>query len=136
MVQEQITWFSALGVEAATTWVDVADRDDAPAIAELPPPITVVDTTEPPRRALWAAAVGMWAERPLVGIGPDQFRHQYGGHLNLEAFDDRIHASSLYLETLVGQGLLGLLALVGLLATLARTVAGGWRLVDSGSHLE
>ena len=45
LVQEQIAWFSILGAPTApivTTWVDVEQRDDAPVIAELPPPITLI----------------------------------------------------------------------------------------------
>ena len=130
MVQEQTAWFSTLGADTATTWVDIEHRDDAPVIAELPAPITYDHRERPSRLALWRAAFGMWIERPLVGIGPDQFRHQYGAHLDLQEFDDRTHANSLYVETLVGQGVLGLLALAGLLATLARTVGRGWRDAD------
>ena len=127
MVQEQIAWFSALGAPTATTWVEVMHRDDAPVVAELPPPVVVpAYRVRPSRRTLWAAAVGMWAEHPLVGIGPDQFRHQSGARLDLPTFDNRTHASSLFVETLVGQGILGLLALLALLATVVRTVVRGW----------
>ena len=130
LVQEQIAWFSTLGAPTATTWIDVEQRDDAPAIAGLPPPIIRVHRARPSRRTLWAAAVEMWAERPVFGIGPDQFRHQVGAQLDLATFDNRTHASSLYVETLVGQGLVGLLALMALLAAVTRTVARGWHRVD------
>ena len=130
MVQEHVAWFSTLGAETATTWVEVEHRDDAPVVADLPPPIRIVHTARPSRRTLWAAAVEMWAERPLFGIGPDQFRHQSGAHLDLPAFDNRTHASSLFVETLVGQGLVGLLALLVLLAAVARAVVRGWHRVD------
>ena len=130
LVQEQIAWFSTLGADTATTWVDVEHWDDAPVITELPAPIPHDRRERPSRLALWAAAFRMWAERPLIGIGPDQFRHRYGAHLHRQAFDDRTHSNSLYVETLVGQGVLGLLALVGLLATLVRAVARAWRHAD------
>ena len=130
LVQEHIAWFSTLGAPTATTWIDVEQWDDAPVIAELPPPITSIYRKRPSRRTLWAAAVEMWAERPLFGIGPDQFRHQVGAYLDLATFDNRTHASSLYVETLVGQGLVGLLALLALLAAVTRTVARGWHRVD------
>jgi hypothetical protein len=29
-----------------------------------------------PRRALWRAAVAAWREHPLLGLGPDNFRHR------------------------------------------------------------
>ena len=130
LVQEQIAWFSWLGAQTATTWVEVEHRDDASVIAALPPPIIPGFRARPARRTLWTTAVEMWAERPLFGIGPDQFRHQYGAHVDLATFDDRTHASSLFVETLVGQGLVGLLALLALLAAVTRTVARGWRGVD------
>ena len=130
LVQEHIAWFSTLGAETATTWVEVEHGDDARAIANLPPSIRLVYREQPSRRTLWAAAVWMWAEHPLLGIGPDQFRHQVGAHLDLATFDNRTHASSLFIETLVGQGLVGLLALLALLAAVTRTVASGWRRVD------
>ena len=130
LVQEQISWSSTLGAETATTWVEVEHRDDAPVIAELPPQITPIYRERPSRRTLWAAAVRLWAERPLFGIGPDQFRHQVGAHLDLATAGNRTHASSLFVETLVGQGLVGLLALLALLAAVTRAVAHGWRQVD------
>ena len=135
LVQEHVAWFSTLGAETATTWVEVEHGeaehgDDARAIANLPPSIRPVYREQPSRRTLWAAAFEMWAERPLLGIGPDQFRHQVGAHLDLATFDNRTHASSLFVETLVGQGLVGLFALLTLLAAVTRTVARGWGVVD------
>ena len=130
LVQEHIAWFSTLGAQTATTWVAVEPRDDAPVVAELPPSFRLVYRERPSRRTLWSAAVGMWAERPLFGIGPDQFRHQVGARLDLATFDTRTHASSLFVETLVGQGLVGLLALLSLLAAVTWTVVRGWQRVD------
>ncbi len=130
LVQEQISWFSWLGAQTATTWVDVEHRDGASVIAQLPPPVVPGFRVRPSRRTLWAAAGEMWAARPLFGIGPDQFRHQVGAHLDLATFDNRTHTGSLFIETLVGQGLVGLLALLLLLAAVARTVGRGWHRVD------
>ena len=135
LVQEHIAWFSTLGAATATTWVEVEHRDDSPVIADLPPPIIRVERALPSRRTLWAAALGMWAERPLYGIGPDQFRHQSGARLDLPTFDNRTHASSLFVETLVGQGLVGLLALLVMLAAVARTVVRGWHRVDGPARV-
>ena len=53
-----------------------------------------------------------------------------GAHLGLATFDNRTHAGSLYVETLVGQGLVGLLALLALLTAVTRTIALGWHRVD------
>jgi O-antigen ligase len=52
----------------------------------------------------------MAAERPLFGVGPDNFRHLYGNYTNATNWDDTVHANSLYLETLATTGILGALA--------------------------
>ena len=68
-----------------------------------------------PRRILWQAAGRIAWAHPFTGIGPDNFRLVYGDYLGLEAWDRRVHANDMYLEILVGAGLLGLAALVWLL---------------------
>jgi O-antigen ligase len=83
----------------------------------------------PSRKELWPAAIRMWGERPLVGVGPDGFRHRYGPYLGRLPFDARIHTNNLYLEVLVNLGLLGAMALglvlAGLGATARRALAAG-----------
>jgi O-antigen ligase len=76
----------------------------------------VVRPAPPPRGLLWGAAVRMWSARPLLGIGPDVFRHAYGPELGLWIWDDRLHTNSLYLELLVGTGVAGLVAFLLLIA--------------------
>jgi hypothetical protein len=127
MVQENIAWFSTLGADTATTMVNVDPHDNAPSIPALPPPFTYQITPRPSRLALWTVALELWAERPLVGIGPDQFRHRYGARLGLEDHDDRTHANSMFVETLVDQGLLGLMALAAVLTAVALSCVRGWR---------
>jgi O-antigen ligase len=93
------------------------------------------------RYALWAAAVGMWRERPLTGIGLKGFPEHRDGHapLALSSGSDTEGAGaayrkqpllsphSMYLLVLGEQGLIGLLALAG--SWLALLMLGLRRLV-------
>jgi O-antigen ligase len=49
----------------------------------------------------------MIEQHPLLGVGPDNFRHTYGRYLGLAAWDERVHANNLYLELLADDGVLG-----------------------------
>ncbi len=79
----------------------------------------------PRRRELWAAAVGMFLSRPLLGIGPDNFRIRKGEYMEVRKGDQTILANNLYLETLSGSGILGLASLVWLVWEFGRRVAAG-----------
>lgn len=68
----------------------------------------------PGRLLLWGAAVRMWSERPLLGVGPDNFRLLYGGYSNLPYADPRVHSNNMYVELMAGTGLVGLAALLWL----------------------
>ena len=61
-----------------------------------------------PRGILWRAAFVAWRAHPLLGIGPDNFRHRSREFLG-RASDERMHANSLYFETLADLGCAGLL---------------------------
>ena len=61
-----------------------------------------------------------WRDHPLLGLGPDNFRHAYNRYLGLPHPDERLHANNLYFETLAGLGLAGIAALVLLVIGLAR----------------
>lgn len=121
-------WFSQMGVAPAEVPVEVAGATPpsapAPPSAEPPtmPRTLGAQPGPPPRRALWGVALALWAERPLLGIGPDVFRRVYGPRLGMELWDDRVHTNNLYLELLVGAGLLGLGALGGLMIGVGRAV--------------
>ncbi|MGW0583577.1 O-antigen ligase family protein, partial [Streptomyces sp. NPDC002920] len=79
------------------------------------------------RYTLWAAAVGMWREQPLTGVGLKGFPEHRDAHasLALSAASDTDGAGSgfvrqpllsphnMYLLVLSEQGLIGLLALAG-----------------------
>ncbi|MEQ1909409.1 MAG: O-antigen ligase family protein [Vicinamibacterales bacterium] len=61
----------------------------------------------PGRLVLWSAAMRMWSERPLFGVGPDNFRLLYGRYATLRTADPRIHSNNMYVEVLAGTGLVG-----------------------------
>jgi hypothetical protein len=61
------------------------------------------------RSALWTAAFRMFVAHPF-GIGPDNFRLQYGRYLGAVRWDTHLYSNNLYLELLAGSGILGLAA--------------------------
>lgn len=85
------------------------------------------------RMALWKAAVRMWKQNPLLGVGPDNFRMLYYEYLD-QVDDDLsinkgIHrAHNLALNVLAEQGLVGLAALLFLLGAVLRNVWRGLKL--------
>jgi O-antigen ligase len=85
----------------------------APLAAAPPPP--------PARRGrleLWRIALAMWRSRPLLGVGPDNFRRlhvEYGGWI--AAGNVPVGAHNAFLEAAATTGLPGLLALVAVFAT-------------------
>jgi hypothetical protein len=131
MVVEHSGWFSERGNPMAEIAVAVAGPPaaghSAPSADPANMPQQIVVRPAPPARSLlWDAAVRIWWSHPLLGIGPDVFRHMYGPQLGLRIWDDRVHTNSLYLELLVGTGVVGLIAfllLIGLpLANVARVL--------------
>ena len=72
-----------------------------------PLPLTM---ERPGRLRLWRAAAAMFAAHPLLGVGPDNFRLLHGGFAGLSNPDPRMHSNNMYLEILVGSGLLGAVA--------------------------
>lgn len=114
VVHETRAWLSTEGVPPAKTEVRVQGAPSgrvATVMARLPRA-----GVRPARPVLWGAALAMAAERPLLGLGPDNFRHAYGRYAGLERWDTRVHANNMYLEVLAGAGLPGLLALLWLVA--------------------
>ena len=99
LVQERVTWFSSLGESSAETAVEVVRGSSGAVLPRLPKPFRIVPLIRPPRLELWRAGLEMWRDRPLLGVGPDNFRHVYGPRLGLTEFDDQIQASSFYVET-------------------------------------
>jgi O-Antigen ligase len=131
LVQETVTWFSDRGNPMASETVVVDPASGTPAEPVLPgvpaavtPPASL--PSPPSRPVLWRAAVALWRERPLLGVGPDNFRRRYEAVVPAPPSgryeDTRVHANSLYFETLADLGLAGLAALVALAVALARAL--------------
>jgi len=121
MVVEHSGWFSERGNPIAEVAVKVAGQPVASQPAPSAEPATmpqelIVRPAPPARSLLWSAALRIWRAHPLLGIGPDTFRHMYGPQLGLRIWDDRVHTNSLYLELLVGTGVVGLGAFLLLIA--------------------
>jgi hypothetical protein len=106
VVQEHRTWLSIEGVYPGHTLVSVEGEAVSPPLqarGRMPS-----GTMRMPRRVLWDTALDISRERPLLGIGPDNFRLTYGPRLGLSTWDTRVHANNMYLEVLVGTGVVGL----------------------------
>jgi O-antigen ligase len=120
VVQENRTWLSLEGVYPGRTIASVDGRPSGPPLptrGRMPSSIMRL-----PRSVLWTTALRMAREHPLLGIGPDNFRHSYGRYLGLAAWDTRVHANNTYFEVLAGMGAIGALALAWLLAAAARSI--------------
>jgi hypothetical protein len=124
LVQENVTWFSERGIAVGEQSFDVLSANATP----LPELVVPTPPTPPaPRARLWQAAISLWRERPLLGIGPDNFRRRYEAVLSPSPTgapytDTRIHANSLYFETLADVGLVGLVALGAIAVALLRSL--------------
>jgi hypothetical protein len=129
LLQEGVTWFSDLGnptgdqvfaiTRASETQYSTGPRH--PRVTPAPP--------APSRKALWRAAIVLWRMRPILGVGPDNFRRRYEAVLprspNGQPYtDQRIHANNLYFETLADLGLVGFAVLGWIAWSLGRLIAG------------
>jgi hypothetical protein len=145
LVQEGVTWFSARGIAMPQQSIVVEDQRQGAAPFEVSAaharPQGLASQRPAPRPLLWRAALVLWRERPLLGVGPDNFRRRYEDVIGLAPngrpySDTRIHANNLYLETLADLGLAGIAALawlaMGLLRALRDSAAAG-RLASLGS---
>ena len=74
------------------------------------------------RGLLWRAALRLAVRNPILGAGPDNFRLLYGRVLEFSSWDTNIRANSLYLELLVGSGVLGLLAFILMIVSIPRHI--------------
>ncbi len=114
-------WFSAAGVPELKVPVEFSGSTGVQFVTSEP--ISKYNVPEPgvvatPRSALWRAAIDIWRNHPVLGIGPDQFRQNYAGYIHVTP-DDRIRTHNIFLEALVNTGLIGLLAMIYLLGAAA-----------------
>lgn len=133
LVREGITWFSALGAPLASARVIVEDERPTTVHPPLTASAPIRPLLRPPRLQLWRAAWEMWTERPLLGVGPDNFRVLYGPYLRLSPFDDRVTTNNLYLEILATLGMLGLITFLAIILNLGRR---WWHWCHSVSSVE
>lgn len=113
VVQEHRTWLSLEGVYPGRTIAKVegeAITAPLPTLGRMPTGVMRM-----PRPVLWETALRIARDHPVLGIGPDNYRHMYGRYLGLAAWDTRVHANNTYLETLVGMGVAGALAFAWLM---------------------
>lgn len=133
IVQEQRLWFSTERSPAAVTPVEVAAERAAPALAPPPTMALPAANVRLGRLALWRIAAAMIASRPLLGVGPDNFRLLYGAQAKIGRPDPRVHTNNMYLELFVGAGILGGLLFLWLLWRAALPLARALRAAD-GRH--
>lgn len=124
MVQQGVTWFSLKSGAYASQPVRVIGSATAPAIGRIRAggPATLQTATPPPSRGqLWTAAFRMIAAHPLLGIGPNGYRLNYGTYLvpKKQTWDKRILANSLPLEIFADLGLIGGALFFALFAAMA-----------------
>jgi O-antigen ligase len=88
--------------------------------------------------------MALFARHPLLGIGLDNFRLSYGPVLGRPRFDTRLNTHNMYLEFLVGGGVVGGLAFLWTIVSVAgatRPAASGpgdarqWALVGAAAAL-
>ena len=139
MLQRDVLQFHERGWADAETAVQVGPPPDgAPTTL---PALTPRDDGEAPwvvgRVYLWSAALRMIQAHPLLGVGPDNFRHFYGAELGLETWDERVQANNLYLEILADMGIVGLAAFVAVVVAAAASALRGLRArdLDRGTYL-
>jgi hypothetical protein len=105
LVQEGRMWFSS---EADAEVVLTRAIVTGPSLGQMgsPPPVRLPhNPARPGRLKLWQAAGRMFVEHPFFGVGPDNFRLLYGGYAGIANPDPRVHTNDMYLEVLVGGGL-------------------------------
>lgn len=140
VVREHVTWFSERGNPTLDQVVDVLPAPAAARSRRRRPAMVDASleewmaTENPSRPQLWAAAMRLWWQHPLFGVGPDNFRHLYGQVMPVARpgarYDERTHANSLYFETLADLGVAGIAALALLMFTLGRLA---WRAVRAAA---
>jgi hypothetical protein len=134
VVHEDVIWFGATSGLFATSSVTVTaslaeSSATPPAATGGDGPAWVYPGRVPDRTTLWLVGLQMMGERPLFGIGMDNYRLTYGERLGRADYDKTVHTNNFYLEMFVSAGLVGavpfFLWLGGLLMDVLRTLSRG-----------
>jgi hypothetical protein len=117
LVQESVTWFGAKTGRETSSLVIVEegepifdDSGQSPLESGALKKELVYHAPIPGRFTLWKAAWNLWKDRPLQGIGLDNFRMRYGEVLGYSLWNNTIHSNSWYIETVVSVGVIGAIA--------------------------
>jgi hypothetical protein len=105
----------ALVVPLALAWTGVVD---AGLERRLLAGLDEASTLQPPRTQFWSVATEMLSDRPVLGVGPDNFRWRFTDYAGIGADNLGIHAHDQYLEALADTGVLGFVSLCWLLGAL------------------
>ena len=113
--QHDQLWFSS---EPKAVLVETGASVQGPLVAVLP--VSAIQfiphqKARPGRAVLWRAAIRMIAAHPMTGVGPDNFRLEYGDYAGIANFDSRVHSNNMYLEVIAGTGVVGGLAFLWLM---------------------
>ncbi len=123
LYRHDFDWFSRTGVFPAMVEAEIRPAvTRSVGMADLSewykePQDTGMLTASVPRSQLWRAALRMFRDHPF-GIGPDNFRLEYGKYLGVQRWDTHLYSNNLYLELLTGSGVLGVFAFVLVLLAL------------------
>ncbi len=101
-------WFST-EPGAQVSWSDAEVSGFSTPLRQTTGPRHVpAAAVRPGRSVLWLAGWRMFVSRPLLGVGPDNYRLLYGNYVRIQKADTRVHSNNMYLEILAGTGILGL----------------------------
>ncbi len=112
VVQERRLWFNAEpGAQPVRSRATVEGPLIEGQLYTLPP---IRPAVRPGRLVLWGAAARMLRDHPILGIGPDNFRLTYASYAGLRRNDTRVHSNNMYIEVLVGGGIVAALVFFNL----------------------
>ena len=125
-------WFSTEpDAELVVTRAAVTGPNVGKTVSAVDIPMPKV-SARPGRLTLWRAGARMFRQHPLLGVGPDNFRLLYGGFAGIAHADPRVHSNNMYLEVLVGGGIVAAAAFAWLLWATAAIVLGAPRRAGGG----
>jgi O-antigen ligase len=129
LFKRHVSWFSDAGSYPLLVPIEIDAAGSRTFQPEEVLSLEKVTISEPilesvPRSKLWEAAVRMWRDHPLLGVGSDQYRLRYGEYFPESRHDERLRTHNIFLEALANNGIVGLLVMVYLLGAAAWTQLG------------